>query len=260
MIIATWNINSLKSRLDLVVEWLKINRPTILMLQEIKGNTHIYPKEVFEELGYYSAENLQPTYNGVATLSLKPITVLNTFLPNFEDEQARYLETLIDDIKFINIYAPNGNPLDSDKYTYKLNWLNALYQMLQNLVNKQERFIVAGDFNIIPYEYDVYNPKAFSDDALFQTEVRQLYFKILNLGLTDAIDICYPNKKQRYTWWSYRNFSFEQNRGVRIDHILLCPTTSTRLINCYIDRRFRSKPKPSDHTPVVCNLTDQSIY
>lgn len=254
MLVATWNVNSLKSRLPIVLEWLEYKQPDILLLQEIKGLEHIYPKDKLKELGYYSAENLQATYNGVSILSKNPITVLNKNIPNFSDIQARYLEVLINDLKIINIYVPNGNPITSEKYTYKLNWLNALYNHLNNLLEKQENFVIAGDFNIIPYDYDVYNPEAFKEDALFQPEIKQLYFKMLNLGLTDVIDIYYPQKKERYTWWDYRNLGFEKNKGVRIDHILLSPSVATKLTSCEIDRIPRTKEKPSDHTPVLCEL------
>lgn len=254
MIISTWNVNSLKSRLPLVIEWLKYEKPDILMLQEIKGLDNIYPKELLKDLGYNSVENLQATYNGVAILSLHPITVLNNGIPNFVDAQARFIEVLINDLKIINIYAPNGNPITTDKYTYKLNWFNALYNHLNNLINRQENFVIAGDFNIIPNEHDVYKPESFTGDALFQTEIRQLYSKILNLGLTDVIDIYYQEQKDRYTWWDYRNMSFEKNNGARIDHILLSSFLANKLAWAKIDKIPRTKDKPSDHTPVVCKI------
>ncbi|MGV3278302.1 exodeoxyribonuclease III [Rickettsiales bacterium LUAb2] len=254
MLIATFNVNSFRSRLPLVLNWIKTHKPSVLMLQEIKGLEDCFPKTELDELNYNYSFKLQKTYNGVATLSPFTIEEINNSIPNFIDEQARFLETKINNIHFINVYIPNGNPIDTDKYTYKLNWLNAFYKYISELVDNNTDFVIAGDFNIIPYEYDVYNPASFKNDALYQTEVRKIYFKLLNLGLTDAIDITYPNQKERYTWWDYRNAGFIQNKGVRIDHILLSPRIASQLTNSHIDKTLRNEEKPSDHTPVYCKL------
>lgn len=259
MLIATWNVNSLKARLNTVVDWLKTNQPDILMLQEIKGENNLLSPSHCPDLGYYSVHSLQRTYNGVCTLSKEPARIINNSLVYLKDPQARYLEVKINGITFINIYAPNGNPIDSDKYTYKLSWLTALYNHLKGLVDKRVPFVLAGDFNIIPKGRDTYSEAAFKNDALYQLEPRQIYFKLLNLGLTDALEtyaLSKPGAEAVYTWWSYRAFGFEKNHGVRIDHILLSPELADRLKTCKVDKEVRGSVKPSDHAPVICELKD----
>lgn len=251
MLVATWNVNSLKARLPIALNWLSTYKPNVLMLQEIKGEDHIFPFEQLKEAGYHSYVSLQKAYNGVATLTLNEAKIINTSIPNFEDIQARFVEVELDGIRYINVYVPNGNPINTEKYTYKLNWLNALYNYIAKLVKSNIKFVLAGDFNIIPYDYDVYNIKSFKDDALYQDEVRSLYFKILNLGVVDAIDTFYPKQQSRYTWWHYMASGFAKNRGVRIDHILISPLIAGKLSNSFIDKEPRLEERPSDHTPVA---------
>lgn len=252
MKIASWNVNSIKARHDHVKTWLEKNRPDVLMMQELKGE--VFPAAEFEALGYHIAYKGQKAYNGVATLSLHPIEILSDRLPGDEsDEQARYLETKINNLRFINIYLPNGNPVDSEKYPYKLGWMNRLKTRLQSLRAERDDFIVAGDFNVIPADEDCYDPKAWANDALFLPQTRQAFRAILNLGLVDAHSALHPGPNH-YTFWDYQAGAWPGNKGIRIDHILLCPPLADRLHSCFIDREPRGWDKASDHTPILAIL------
>lgn len=251
--IATWNVNSLKSRLELVKEWLVVNPVDFLLLQEIKGLDEEIFKE-FEPLGYKAYFHLQKTYNGVATLSLHDCNIVHKNLPNFEDEQTRFIEVEHNGIHILNAYMPNGNPLGTEKFDYKIAWTTAMYEHLKDLVASNIDFAIAGDFNIAPKDIDVYSVKAFANDALTHKSSRDIYFKMLNLGLTDVLDFKYPNSNNIFTWWDYRNTGFAKDNGVRIDHILLSPKLADCYMDALIDKVPRLKEKPSDHTPVVCTL------
>ncbi len=251
MIIASWNVNSLKKRLDSIIDWLKHNNTDFLFLQEIKGlDEDIF--HIFKEIGYSYYHVLQKGYNGVATISKHNCEITKTSLPGFIDSQARFLEVKLADCLFINVYMPNGNPIATDKYTYKLEWTNALYLYLKELSAANTNFIIGGDFNIAPKDMDVYSPKLLKNEAIVQKEARDLYFKMINLGLTDSLRFINPNTKQLYTWWDYRNTSFAKNNGLRIDHILLSPKMADKLQNAYVDKTPSLKDNPSDHTPVIC--------
>jgi exodeoxyribonuclease-3 len=253
MKIATWNVNSLKSRLEIVLDWLGYNQPDFLLLQEIKGLDESLFLDI-KAAGYHSYYNLQKTYNGVAILSKNPCQVLLKALPNFEDTQARIIEITQNHFSIINVYIPNGNPIETDKYTYKIKWLYAFYEYIKSCIENEKSFVIGGDFNIAPKDIDVYSVSAFKNDALVQKEVRDIYFSLINLGLLDVIDFKYKNKEKIYTWWDYRNAGFAKNNGVRIDHILLSPLLADKYIDCNIDQKPRTKDKPSDHTPVICEL------
>lgn len=255
MKLATWNVNSLKSRLEIVKEWLQHNQVDFLLLQEIKGLDKEIFKE-FESLGYKSYYHLQKTYNGVATLSKHDCKIINKNLPNFEDEQARFIEVEHNGIHILNAYMPNGNPVESEKFPYKINWTTQLYNHLKELTYNNIDFVLAGDFNIAPRDIDVYSIKSFKNDALTKQESRDLYYKMLNLGLTDVVELKYNNSPKIYTWWDYRNISFEKNNGLRIDHILLSPKLADNYQDVEIDKKPREKEKPSDHTPVICTLSE----
>lgn len=255
IIVATWNVNSLKSRMDIVTQWLSDNPIDFLLLQEIKGlDEDIF--DIFKNMGYKCYYNLQKTYNGVAIITKHDSIVKHTALPNFDDEQARYLELEYNNFSIINVYVPNGNPVgdnhENEKYVYKINWLNAFYNHLRNLSNNYKNFIIGGDFNIAPNDWDVYDINQFKNDALVTNEIRQIYFKIINLGITNALDYEFGNTKHIFTWWDYRNFGFIKNHGAKIDHILLSPLFADKLLSTQIDKKPRHMDKPSDHTPVVC--------
>lgn len=252
MKIATWNVNSIKARIEHVKNWLTKNESDVLMIQELKGTE--FPEMEFKALGYNCAFVAQKAYNGVATLSKHPIEINETKLPgDASDEQARYLEATINGLRFINIYLPNGNPVDSDKFPYKLAWMDRLKNRLRELRDETIPFTVAGDFNIIPEPRDCYDPKAWAEDALFRLESRQKFRALINLGLTDAFRV-FDHAPARYTYWDYQAGAWPANKGIRIDHFLLSPAVTDRLEGCFIDTTPRGLDKASDHTPVVVEL------
>lgn len=254
MKIASWNVNSIKARLDHVTAWLGTNQPDILMVQELKGET--LPVDAFTALGYHTAFVGQKAYNGVATFSRTPPDILADKLPGDDsDVQARYLETRINGIRFINIYLPNGNPVDSEKFPYKLAWMARLKNRLAALRRARDPFIVAGDFNVIPADDDCYDPAHWRNDALFRPETVAAWRSIVNLGLTDAFRVFHQGPGH-YTFWDYQAGAWPRNLGIRIDHILLCPALADRLAGCIIDRTPRGLDKASDHTPILATLHD----
>lgn len=252
MKIAIWNVNSIKARLDHAVNWLGSTKPDVLMIQELKGLE--FPAEAFATIGYQPAFVGQKAYNGVAILTRQPTTVILDKLPGDDsDEQARYLEVEYNGIRLINVYAPNGNPVDSEKFPYKLGWLERLRLRLAELRNDTVPFVIGGDFNIIPEERDCWDPKVWADDALFRIESRQAFRAIMNLGLTDAFRV-YNQQAGQYTFWDYQAGAWPQNKGIRIDHFLLAPILADKLINCTIDKEPRGLDKASDHTPVMLEI------
>ena len=260
MKIATWNVNSLKARLPHLLDWLKSATPDVVLLQELKGEETIFPFLEIQDAGYNAAVAGQKTYNGVAILSKAPIEVLETRLPGDKaDEQARYIEAFIEGgengrgVRVASIYAPNGNPVPGEKFDYKLKWMDRLLAHAKGLLETGDAFVLGGDYNIIPETGDVYNPKAFADDALWQPESRASWRRLLNLGLTDAFRAINA-EEGRFTWWGYRAGAWNKDHGVRIDHFLLSPGAADRLLGCEIDRTPRGWEKPSDHTPVVCEF------
>jgi exodeoxyribonuclease-3 len=205
-------------------------------------------------MGYKSAAVPQKTYNGVATLSPHDIETLSTALPGGDgDDQARYLETRIAGIRFINIYLPNGNPVESGKYPYKLAWMARLKARLAVLRRADDPFIVAGDFNVIPEDRDCHSPAAWADDALFRIETRRAFREIIHLGLTDSLRV-FNDRPGEYTFWDYQAGSWPADKGIRIDHILASPALADRLESCVIDREPRGWDKASDHTPIVATI------
>lgn len=252
MIIATWNVNSLKARLPHVTAWLNAHKPNILMLQELKGLD--FPADALSAIGYKSAAVTQKAYNGVAILSRHDVAVVLDKLPGDDaDEQSRYLEADIDGIRAINIYLPNGNPVDSEKYPYKLRWMDRLRARLADLRRDRIPFLIGGDFNVIPDARDCFDPKAWKDDALFLPQTRARFRALLNLGLTDALRAVNGADKL-YTYWDYQYNAWPANKGIRIDHFLLSPALADRLIDCTVDRDERGREQPSDHTPVIVEI------
>ena len=215
-----------------------------------------FPAEEFAAIGYQSAAVPQKTYNGVATLSRHDIKVEMETLPgDKKDEQARYIEATINGLRIIGIYAPNGNPVDTDKFTYKLAWLDRLKERLKALHADEVPVIIGGDFNIIPEDRDCYDPKAWAGDALFRLESRQKLRALLNLGYTDAFRV-HNRQAEQYTFWDYQGGAWPQNKGIRIDHFLLSPSVADRLVSCTIDTAPRGLDKASDHTPVIVEIRD----
>lgn len=251
--VATWNINSIKVRLDHVLNWLGRHQPDFLFLQEIKCTTEAFPADAFQKIGYHAHVVGMPGYNGVATLTRHAdATVAATALPGDDsDLLARFLQLAWQDWTLINIYAPNGNPVGTEKFTYKLGWLDRLHRHLEGLLADHRQFLVGGDFNIIPQFMDARNPQEWRHDALFQPESRQKWQALCHLGLTDAYRALYPDDDQAYSFWDYQAGSWQRDNGIRIDHFLLSPKAADRLQACAIDKEPRGQEKPSDHTPVI---------
>jgi exodeoxyribonuclease-3 len=259
MKIATWNVNSIKARMEPALAWLKEANPDVVCLQEIKTVDEGFPREAFEALGYNCAVHGQKTYNGVAILSKRPMEDVTPRLPAGDDvdDQSRYLEALVKGdngmVRVASIYAPNGNPWPGPKFDYKLAWLERLRLHAQKLLKAEEPVVLMGDYNIIPQDKDADRPKAWLKDALFQPESKAALRRIENLGYTDAFRALHP-EGGHYTFWDYFG-SWERNNGIRIDHILLSPQATDRLKKCAIDRDVRgAAEKPSDHVPVWCEL------
>lgn len=250
MKIVSWNVNSIKARLSHVQRYLAETAPDVLMVQELKGEN--FPADQFE--GYHTAAVPQKTYNGVAVFSKTEIDVKLEALPGDEaDEQARYIEFETNGLRLINIYAPNGNPVDSEKYPYKLGWLERLYERLKTLREEDIPFAIGGDFNIMPEDKDCHDPKLWAEDALFRLESKKAWRKLVNLGLSDAFRL-FDSRAEHYTFWDYQAGAWQKDHGIRIDHFLLSPEIADRATSCLIDRGPRGWDKPSDHTPIIVEI------
>lgn len=256
MKIATWNVNSAKARLPLITDWLRAASPDVAVLQEIKCETAAFPGAAFEELGYHVTAVGQKAYNGVAFLSKTPHSDVMTRLPGEpEDEQARYVEATVGDLRIAGLYLPNGNPAPGDKYEYKLRWMDRLHTHVQGLLTQEIPFVLGGDYNVIPEARDVFSPAAFAKDALFLPQTRAKFRALINLGLTEAYRALHDDD-HAYSFWDYQAGCWPRDLGLRIDHFLLSPQAADRLVECTIDRRPRGAEKASDHTPVVLELRD----
>src|SRR5581483_9939656 len=255
MKIATWNINGIKARLDGAVTWLKEASPDVACFQEIKSTSEAFPTEPFEALGYNVAVHGQKGFNGVAILSRRPFDEIAVRgLPGDEsDSHARYIEVCVPrgggTVRIGNLYLPNGNPIGTDKFAYKLAWMRRFAARTRELLELEEPFFLLGDYNVIPEPIDAKNPDAWREDALFQPETRSAYRALLNLGLTDAVRTCLPGPGV-YTFWDYQAGAWQKDHGIRIDHILASPQAADRLVSAGIDRHTRGWEKPSDHVPV----------
>ena len=247
-------MNSIRARLEHVTTWLGAQQPDVLLLQELKGTD--FPAGIFEELGYKSVAVTQKAYNGVAILSRLPIeTVSTTLAGDEEDSHARYLETMISAIRIVNIYLPNGNPIGTEKFDYKLAWMDRLAAQMRRWLEDGVPTLIGGDFNVIPEDIDCYKPSSWVRDALFQPETRSRYRALLDMGYTDAFRSLHPGQGALFTFWDYFRQAFEHNRGIRIDHFLLSPTLAGRLRTCTIDKAPRAQQRPSDHTPIIVELS-----
>ena len=255
--IATWNVNSINARLPNVLDWLGTAQPDIALLQEIKCVDPAFPTEAVGELGYNAAVHGQKSYNGVAILARRPIEDVRRGLPGDEgDEQARYLEATVGDLRVATIYLPNGNPIGTEKFAYKLAWMNRLRAHAAALLDLDQPVVLGGDYNVIPEPEDCHDPKAWAGDALFQPESRRALRAILHLGYTEAFRALHPDERGAYSFWDYQGGAFQLDHGIRIDHLLLSPQAADRLLACAIDKAPRRQPKASDHTPVTVTLRD----
>jgi exodeoxyribonuclease III len=255
MKIATWNVNSIKVRLPAVLDWLKTAAPDVLLLQEIKTTADQFPRLEIEAAGYRATVVGQAAYNGVAILSRTPVTDVIEALPGDPgDAQARYVEASIADLRIASAYVPNGNPVESDKFPYKLAWLERLARHAEVLLASERPLVIGGDYNVIPTALDAWDPAAWQDDALYRIESRRALRRLLNLGLTDAFRALHPDQPAAYTFWDYQAGRWQRGEGIRIDHLLLSPQAADRLTVCEIDERPRAQPRASDHTPIWCDL------
>jgi len=258
MKIATWNVNSVRKRTENLVSWLKRAKPDVVVLQELKAQEPQFPRAEVEAAGYKVEMVGQKGFNGVALLSVHPIEVAARSLPDpAEDEPARYIEGRISTAKgplaIGGIYLPNGNPVGSEKFSYKLAWMERLTRRARALLAGEEMFVLGGDYNVCPTDMDVYSPKDFADDALCQPQSRAALRILLNLGLTDAVRAFHVDDPQ-YTYWDYQGGAWQKDHGLRIDHLLLSPQAADRLTGAGIDKSERGKADPSDHVPVWCEL------
>ncbi len=256
--IATWNVNSVKARLGHVLDWLKDEAPDIALLQELKCVEENFPLMEIEDAGYSAAVAGQKTYNGVAILARGSLEDVRIGLPGDEaDDQARYVEAVaqLDGglVRVASIYLPNGNPVDSEKFDYKLAWMDRLKAHAAELLALEEPVVLGGDYNVIPEDGDVWDPDQWRNDALFRIEVRRKFREILNLGYTESYRALH-SELGRYSFWDYQGGAWQKDHGLRIDHLLLSPQAADMLLACEIDKKPRGKPKPSDHTPVWCEL------
>ena len=253
MKIISWNVNSVRARVSNILEYIKQDSPDILLVQEIKTQNENFPYNEFNQIGYDSHVFGQKSYNGVAIISKKKVKNINTNFFKDDLNQSRIITGDIElnkkKIKLINIYVPNGNPIDTNKYDYKKNWLKKFIANIKKEISKNSNLIIAGDFNIIPEEMDVYDFKRYENDALGKLEIRKKFRELLNLGFSDVYRLKNRNK-QEYTFWDYFAGSWQKNYGMRIDHFLLSTNLIENVSSININKKPRSKIKPSDHTPI----------
>jgi exodeoxyribonuclease-3 len=252
--IATWNVNSVKARLPHLLDWLGTAQPDVLCLQETKCLAQDFPALEVTALGYHVEVVGQRSYNGVALLSREPARDVLAALPgDAADEQARYLEATVGDLRIASLYLPNGNPTGTEKFTYKLAWMRRLEARARALLDQEVPFVLAGDFNVVPTDDDVYDPVAWQDDALCRPETRTQFRTLLHQGLVDAFRV-FDAAPHRYSFWDYQAGRWYRDEGLRIDHLLLSPQAADRLTAAAIDKGPRAKDKASDHTPVWCEV------
>ena len=255
MKIVTWNVNSIRARIDNIKKYLKFSSPDIALFQEIKTEERSYPFDEIDKLGYTSYVNGQKSYNGVSILSKKKLKEINKILPGDKIKQSRLITAKIKirnkNIEIINIYVPNGNPVNTEKYTYKLNWIDLFIKEIDKKLKANSSLIIGGDFNIIPEERDVYAPEKYLDDALFKLEIRKKYRTLINLGLHDVFRNFNKNGSC-YTFWDYTQGSWQKNNGLRIDHLLVSSDLIDFIKKIEIKKNIRNQVKPSDHVPVEC--------
>lgn len=247
MKIVTWNVNSLKVRLPHVLSWLSEHQPDVLCLQETKTEDAKFPLSEIQQVGYQVQFSGQKTYNGVAILSKKPATEIILGIPGFEDEQKRVIAATLEGVRVVCVYIPNGQSLDSDKYQYKLSWLQALHTWLADELKQYPKLALLGDYNIAPEDSDVHDPAAWVGNVLVSEPERAAFKGLQQLGLRDAFRL-FDQPEKLFSWWDYRMMGFRRNHGMRIDHILISPALACSA--CNIDKAPRKLERPSDHTPV----------
>lgn len=258
MKLATWNVNSLKVRLPQVLDWAGKHLPDVLCLQETKLQDEQFPAIEVRAAGYEPVANGQKTYNGVAILARTPVVEALTAIPGFADEQKRVLAASVGGVRVICAYVPNGESVASDKYQYKLAWLDAFRRWLGDELSRHPRLAVLGDFNVAPEDRDVYDPKSWEGQVLFSVPEREAFGKLIGLGLKDAFRL-FEQPERSFTWWDYRMNAFRRKMGLRIDHILLSEPLAKECTACTIDIEPRRNERPSDHAPVIVEIRDAEL-
>jgi exodeoxyribonuclease-3 len=253
MKIASWNVNSLNVRLPQVLAWLAAELPDVLALQETKLVDENFPRAEIEAVGYHAVYAGQKTYNGVALLSREPAQNVVTGIPGLDDVQRRVLAATFNGVRVINLYVPNGESVESDKYRYKLNWLEKLAGWIRAELSEHPRVVVLGDFNIAPEPRDVHDPKQWEGRVLFSEPERAAFRQLLSLGLCDTFRL-FDQPEKLFSWWDYRMQGFRRNHGLRIDHILASTAMRQVCSVCRIDKGPRANERPSDHAPVVAEF------
>ena len=252
--LATWNVNSVKARLGILLDWLDAFGPDVVLLQELKCVDADFPDLEIKAKGYATAVHGQKAYNGVAILSRLPIEDVRTGLPGApEDAQARYVEGTVAGVRVASIYLPNGNPAPGEKFDYKLAWMTRLTAHARGLLDRELPTVLGGDYNVAPTDADVYDPVRGADDALCRPESRARFRELVHLGYADAFRALNPQAGQ-YSYWDYMQGRWQRDEGLRIDHLLLSPQAADRLVESGIDRTPRGRERASDHTPVWCRL------
>ena len=258
MIVSSWNVNSVRARIENIKEYIKKFSPDIIMMQEIKTPNETYPYEDIKSFKYENYVYGQKSYNGVAIISKKKLNNIQTDIFKDKNKQSRIIYAELKyknkNITLINIYTPNGNPVDTEKYDYKLYWLDNLIKKIKSLSKQNENIIIGGDFNIIPSAEDVHNPKNYENDALFRLEIRKKLRELVNLGFHDAYRYIHPEKEE-YTFWDYTSGAWQKNNGMRIDHFLVSSSLINMIKDVKINKFPRGRQKPSDHTPIEIELT-----
>ena len=257
MKIISWNVNSVRARIENILSYIKDSKPDVLLLQEIKTQEENFPKDAFKNIGYDSYVFGQKSYNGVAIVSRLKINNISTNFINDSLKQSRVItgEVLLDRkrIELINIYVPNGNPINTEKYEYKKKWLAKFLKSVKKILLTEKNIIISGDFNIIPDEIDVYDHSKFVDDALYKMEIRKYFRELVNYGFKDVFRQIKKNK-QEYTFWDYMAGSWPKNYGMRIDHFLVTDNLLENIEKITINQKPRGRTKPSDHTPIELDI------
>ncbi|UUP19309.1 exodeoxyribonuclease III [Nitratireductor thuwali] len=259
MKIATWNINGVKARIENLLHWLEEEQPDIVCLQEIKSVDDLFPRGPIEALGYHVETHGQKGFNGVAILSKLRFDEVNRGLPgDGDDAQARFMEGVFSTdkgvLRVVSLYLPNGNPVETEKFSYKLTWMQRLEQWAHGRLDLEEPLVLAGDYNVIPEPADAKNPEAWLGDALFRPETRAAFRRFSHLGFTDALRAT-TQESGTYTFWDYQAGAWQKNNGIRIDHLMLSPEAADRLSAVSIAKHTRAWEKPSDHVPVIAELS-----
>ncbi len=252
--VATWNVNSIKVRIPHLLQWLESAQPDVLAIQETKSPDEAFPLDVITNAGYNVVFSGQKTYNGVAIIAKAPITDVVTTVPGLDDDpQRRILAATVNGVRILDLYVPNGQSVGSDKYAYKLNWLEKVTQFIQSELKNSPLFLTLGDFNIAPEDIDVHEPLVWQDQVLCSVPERTAFQTILSTGLFDSFRL-FPQEPKIFSWWDYRQLALQKNHGLRIDHILVNEGLREKCVRCSIDKAPRKWERPSDHAPVIAEF------